>query len=138
MLIQGIYDMHVQLTGLPMLSWAPPPLSHNVQTKQIMSTPVVVMRPIEKVSTIMEVLESCPHQGFPVVDDRFISQGRHPTYGILRGLILRSQLKILLCEKAFCTQTGATLRPQVSLDTFRKAYPRYPALKVNFASHCLP
>ena len=95
-----------------------------------MSAPVQVLRPIEKVSTVLRVLESCPHQGFPVVDDRFLAQGKHTTYGTLRGLILRSQLKILLREKAFCTSTGATLRPQISLDAFRNAYPRYPHMKV--------
>ena len=94
--------MHVQLTGLPMLPWSHPPLSHNVLARDIMSSPVIVLRPVEKVATVMQVLRSCPHQGFPIVDQTTPTTTTAPAaagvqaFGSLRGLILRSQLKVFL------------------------------------------
>ena len=117
-----------------MLPWASPPLCHDTQAQHIMSTPVVVLKEVERVSNIIRVLEDTPHQGYPVTfEDCFTgSQGKHSSFGLLRGLILRSQLKILLKEKAFCSSpTGASSRPPLSLETFRMYYPRYPAYEVN-------
>jgi len=125
---QGIYDMHVQLMGLPVLPWAPPPLSHNVSARQIMSAPVRVLHTVERVSTVLHVLESCLHQGFPVVDDRFADlgatggvgrlQARPRTYGTLRGLVLRSQLKVGP-EFDFLSQLNVSLRSRQKQRTIR-------------------
>ena len=52
---KGIYDMNVQLAGLPMLPWAAPPLSYGTQAQHIMSTPVVVLKEVEQVSTVIRV-----------------------------------------------------------------------------------
>ena len=125
--------MNVQLAGLPMLPWAAPPLSHDILAKDIMSTPVVTLRPVEQVSEIIQILETTRHQGFPVaIKDGPGGDSNH--YGILHGLILRSQLKILLKEKAFCSSSTGNPAGQspISLETFRLYYPRYPALEVFF------
>ena len=47
--------MNVQLAGLPMLPWAAPPLSYGTQAQHIMSTPVVVLKEVEQVSTVIRV-----------------------------------------------------------------------------------
>ena len=47
--------MNVQLAGLPMLPWAAPPLSYGTQAQHIMSTPVVVLKEVERVSTVIRV-----------------------------------------------------------------------------------
>lgn len=125
--------MNVQLAGLPMLPWSSPPLCYDTKAQHIMSTPVVVLKEVESVSTIISVLETTRHQGFPVTyEDSFTNpQGKQCTFGALRGLILRSQLKILLKEKAFySSMTGISSRAPLSLETFRKYYPRYPAIQV--------
>lgn len=129
--------MNVQLAGLPILPWSSPPLCHDTQAQHIMSKPVIVLKEIERVSTVIGVLENTRHQGFPVtVEDRFLgSQGKQNSYGVLRGLILRSQLKILLKEKAFFSSlSSANSLPPVSLETFRMYYPRYPAFEVQILS----
>ncbi|XP_046656068.1 H(+)/Cl(-) exchange transporter 7-like isoform X1 [Daphnia pulicaria] len=125
----GIYDMNVQLAGLPMLPWSAPPMCHGTQAQYIMSKPVVVLKEVERVSTVISVLEDTRHQGFPVIfEDRFSgSQAKQTSFGVLRGLILRSQLKILLKEKPFCSSPTGSTRPPISLETFRMYYPRYPA-----------
>lgn len=128
----GIYDMNVKLAGLPMLPWSSPPLCYGTEARDIMSKPVVVLREVERVSTILSVLEETSHQGFPLIfEDRFAGpQGKQNSFGMLRGLILRSQLQILLKEKAFCTSpTGGTSQPPVPLETFRMYYPRYPTFQ---------
>lgn len=47
--------MNVQLAGLPMLPWAAPPLSYGTQAQHIMSTPVIVLKEVEQVSTVIRV-----------------------------------------------------------------------------------
>lgn len=65
-------------------------------------------------------------------DENFSSSTtKAQSFGSLRGLILRSQLKILLKEKAFGSSAAiASIQPPVPLETFRMYYPRYPALEV--------
>lgn len=124
--------MNVQLAGLPMLPWSSPPMCHGTQAQYIMSKPVVVLKEVERVSTVISVLEDTRHQGFPVIfEDRFSgSQAKQTSFGVLRGLILRSQLKILLKEKSFCSSPTGSTRPPIPLETFRKYYPRYPTFEV--------
>lgn len=131
--------MNVQLAGLPMLPWSAPPLCYDTQAQHIMSTPVTVLREVERVSTVISVLEETPHQGFPIIfEDRFSgSQAKPNSFGVLRGLILRSQLKILLKEKAFCsTPASINSLPIIPLEKFRIYYPRYPSIKVKLCFSC--
>lgn len=130
--LKGIYDMNVQLAGLPMLPWSSPPMCHGTQAQTIMSKPVVVLKEVERVSTVISVLEDTRHQGFPVIfEDRFSgSQAKQTSFGALRGLILRSQLQILLKEKPFCSSPTGSTRSPIPLETFRMYYPRYPAFEV--------
>lgn len=65
---QGIYDIHTQLQGVPVLPWEPPPLSNNIYASEIMSYPVIAFKTVEKVSHIIYVLKNETHNGFPVVD----------------------------------------------------------------------
>ncbi|KAH0814874.1 hypothetical protein GEV33_007918 [Tenebrio molitor] len=40
---EGIYDTHIQLSGVPLLPWEPPPLVHNIYASEVMSHPVVTL-----------------------------------------------------------------------------------------------
>lgn len=60
--------MHIHLSGVPLLGWEPPPLSHNIYANEIMSRPVVSLRKVESVATIVDILKTETHSGFPVVD----------------------------------------------------------------------
>lgn len=94
----------------------------------------------EKVSKIIEVLISQPHNGFPVVDkddyDFDFSAGEsfgnnnfeQRSYGRFRGLIQRWQLIVLLKEKIF-NETAENTLDILNLRIFRNAYPRYPSIE---------
>jgi chloride channel 7 len=100
----------------------------------VMSRPVISFNKVERVKHVVKVLRECSHNGFPVVDSN----------GHFVGLILRSQLAILLNEKIFIPvqtevdfpvqdvkilknhQTGPLTRNFITLDDFRRYYPRYP------------
>lgn len=68
---------------------------------QVLNRPVTTLRTVEKVSRIVEILKSCTYNGFPVVDSIPTEEEARSfkSYGTLRGLILRSQLTVLLKHK---------------------------------------
>lgn len=69
---QGIYDIHIQLSGVPLLPWESPPLSSSKRACEFMSYPVYTLRPIEKVGYIIDLLKHTSFNGFPITiaDDR--------------------------------------------------------------------
>lgn len=67
-LLQGIYDIHTQMAGIPILAWEAPPLSNNIYASEIMSHPVVTLKTVENVGHIVELLKCVTFNGFPVVD----------------------------------------------------------------------
>lgn len=62
---------------------------------------VITMMPVERVSRVIEVLHGTSHHGFPVVDDinARSDEDEIPEYGHLKGLILKSQLIILIKKR---------------------------------------
>ena len=51
-------------------------------------------------------------------------------FGTFRGLILRSQLIVLLQHKLFIETSESWDHKGVALKYFRDAYPRYPTIQV--------
>lgn len=66
--LQGIYDIHTQMAGVPLLPWEAPPLSNNIYVSEIMSHPVVTLKTTDNVGHIVELLKCVSFNGFPVVD----------------------------------------------------------------------
>ncbi|XP_022245786.1 H(+)/Cl(-) exchange transporter 7-like [Limulus polyphemus] len=128
---EGLYDIHVQLSSVPLLAWEPPPLSNNIYASEVMSHPVTTFCTVEKVGRIVETLTSEPHNGFPVVDsDEPASLSTNRTFGRFRGLILRWQLIVLLQHKVFNeTAERQWANKKLTLNDFRDAYPRYPPIQ---------
>lgn len=60
---------------------------------QIMSKPAIGFQEVERVGRVVEVLRHTPHNGFPVFAG---GAGGVGAGGRLEGLILRSQLLVLL------------------------------------------
>jgi chloride channel 7 len=106
---------------------------------QIMVENVVFVKPVEKVGVIYDILKSCKHSNFPVVD-----QGDG---GILFGTISKNTLGVLLKERAFGqptnpitsaslsssnyleVQVGAKKQhymPIVQWEQLERSYPKYP------------
>lgn len=132
---EGIYDIHIQLSGVPLLAWEPPPMSYNVYASEVMSHPVVVFKTVENVGRIVQVLTEETYNGFPVVDESTSNQqvGKVNSFGKLRGLILRYQLIVLLQNKVFNERTelweSADDVKNMNIKMFRNKYPRYPTIQ---------
>ena len=61
--------MHIALSGVPVLSWEPPPMTSNIMAKEVMSYPVSTLNTLEKVGRIVDLLTQEPYHGFPIVKD---------------------------------------------------------------------
>jgi len=130
---EGLYDIHIQLAGVPLLAWEPPPLSATTYASEVMSHPVVTLSPIETVGRLVDLLKSTTHNGFPVVDHVMESTYNSRTFGKMRGLILRSELIVLLQHKIFSELYGEW-EGKVDMALFRMAYPRYPDISRIYVS----
>uniref|UniRef100_A0AAR2K5T3 Chloride channel protein n=1 Tax=Pygocentrus nattereri TaxID=42514 RepID=A0AAR2K5T3_PYGNA len=96
--------------------------------REVMSSPVTCFNRVEKVGTIVDVLSntSTNHNGFPVI----IQTAASEEPGKLCGLILRSQLIVLLKHKVFVERARSRLRQRkLQLKDFRDAYPRFPPIQ---------
>ncbi|XP_037671367.1 H(+)/Cl(-) exchange transporter 7 isoform X2 [Choloepus didactylus] len=125
--IEGLYDMHIQLQSVPFLHWEAPVTSHSLTAREVMSTPVTCLRRREKVGVIVDVLSDTAsnHNGFPVVEGSGDAQPAR-----LQGLILRSQLIVLLKHKVFVERSHLGLaQRRLRLKDFRDAYPRFPPIQ---------
>uniref|UniRef100_A0A6P7FEH3 Chloride channel protein n=1 Tax=Diabrotica virgifera virgifera TaxID=50390 RepID=A0A6P7FEH3_DIAVI len=124
---EGIYDILIQLWGIPLLPWEPPPLVHNIYASEVMSHPVVTLKCVENVGHVVELLKLTTYNGFPVVDPPLTDQNEVTTYGRIRGIILRSQLVVILQKKIFNETVDVWYNINPSL--FRDSYPRYPTIE---------
>jgi len=98
---------------------------------------VIFFRPVEKVATIVDVLESCHHTTFPVVDT--------DDENILFGTISRNVLCSLLKQRSFgrpiVDANGASILsdyivvhgekfvPITEYNRVEESYPKYPSVK---------
>uniref|UniRef100_A0A4W4H6I5 Chloride channel protein n=1 Tax=Electrophorus electricus TaxID=8005 RepID=A0A4W4H6I5_ELEEL len=125
--IEGLYDIHIKLQSVPFLHWEAPATSHWLTAREVMSSPVTCFNQLEKVGTIMDFLSNTAtnHNGFPV-----IVQASGEQVGKLCGLILRSQLIVLLKHKVFVERAHSRLHQRkLQLKDFRDAYPRFPPIQ---------
>ncbi|VDK76725.1 unnamed protein product [Litomosoides sigmodontis] len=97
--------------------------------RRIMRKDVVTMMPKERVSRVIEILHATSHHGFPVVDEinSPSSDEEIPEYGHLKGLILKSQLIILIKKRVFCKDSDCRVMVDgselVQLSDFADEYP---------------
>ncbi|XP_066499009.1 H(+)/Cl(-) exchange transporter 7 [Hoplias malabaricus] len=126
--IEGLYDVHIKLQSVPFLHWDAPATSHSLTAREVMSSPVTCFNQVEKVGVIVDVLSntSTNHNGFPVI----IQSADSEEPGKLCGLVLRSQLIVLLKHKVFVERAHSRLsQRRLQLKDFRDAYPRFPPIQ---------
>lgn len=85
-----------------------------------MTHPVVVIKEVESVGRIVDILKRTSHNGFPVVSHYSLNAPHPERFGMLKGLILRHQLVTLLQHKCYLNNE-IRLKP----DDFQAFYPRY-------------
>ncbi|KAL5581360.1 hypothetical protein UlMin_013802 [Ulmus minor] len=107
----SIYEIILELKGLPFLDANPEPWMRNLTVGELadVKPPVVTLHGIEKVSRVVEVLKNTTHNGFPVIDEGVIPPVGHPIGATeLHGLILRTHLVQVLKKKWFLTEKRRT------------------------------
>ena len=106
-LAHGIY--HSELQRSATVAYLPKEPSKTLAEKtaaDVMAVPPAYLPEIASRDVVTSLLEHTTHNGFPVVDDR----------GKLSGLILRSQLEVLLAAPRGDSAPGADARTQARLD----------------------
>ncbi|KAJ8750125.1 hypothetical protein K2173_014040 [Erythroxylum novogranatense] len=99
----SIYEIILELKGLPFLEANPEPWMRNITVGELVDAkpPVVTLSGVAKVSRIVDVLKNTTHNAFPVVDN-----GVGETE--LQGLILRAHLIKVLKKKWFLQEKRRT------------------------------
>ena len=113
----------------------------SLTARCIMSDKVVFFRPVEKVGVILDILMTCEHSNFPVVDTN--------DNDVLLGTIGRNPLCFLMKRRAFGSPKekhsadNRTIRmlhnflehgdkkysPLVKWETLEQSYPKYPSVE---------
>ena len=93
---EGIYDLHLKLKQYPTLPDEPPRAREGLLARHIMATDVKTVCELEQVGTLIKLLRTTSHHGFPVV-----ARGGGAHARVL-GVILRHQLVAILAKRQFC------------------------------------
>ncbi|KAL3376587.1 hypothetical protein AABB24_003162 [Solanum stoloniferum] len=107
----SIYEIILELKGLPFLDANPDPWMRNITVGELadVKPPVVTLRGIEKVGRIVEVLKNTTHNGFPVVDEGVVPPVGLPIGATeLHGIVLRTHLLLVLKKKLFLHERRRT------------------------------
>lgn len=107
----SIYEIILELKGLPFLDANPEPWMRNLTVGELADAkpPVVTLHGVEKVSRVVEVLKNTTHNGFPVVDAGVVPPVGLPIEATeLHGLILRTHLVQVLKKKWFLSEKRRT------------------------------
>jgi H+/Cl- antiporter ClcA len=83
----GLYEIAMEVNNYPYLDHGTHKSLDIFQVRDIMSTPVVTLRPQERAHTLVKLLRESEHNGFPIVD---------PITKKFLGLVRRDQLVALL------------------------------------------
>lgn len=101
----SIYDIILELKGLPFLDAHPEPWMRNITVGELadVKQTLITLSGIEKVGRIVEVLRNTTHNGFPIVD----------AGAELHGLVLRAHLILVLKKKWFLQERRRTEEGEV-------------------------
>ena len=136
-----LYHIHIHLKpGVKFLEAELDSGSANLDliAGQVMGENVIFLQPVEKVSVVVDVLESVEHTTFPIVDKE--------NDGTIFGTITRNELCALLKNRSFghkqttppssfgllsdhISYHGTKYVPILMWNTVEGAYPKYPSVK---------
>jgi len=98
---KSIYDELLELKSIPYLEPHPPHYSFLTSVSDVMAPEVVCINEVENLRTIVDILKTTTHNGFPVI--KKVNEDRKQVFC---GLILRRQLLILLNTKKYQERTS--------------------------------
>lgn len=110
----GVYESELERVGnMHYLEQTAPRALFFMTAEEVMASDVHTFRTIEKVSYVLRVLRETTCNGFPVIGrDERDAHGKLRV-GRLEGLILRSQLLVMLRRRVFCDAWGV---PKTKVD----------------------
>jgi len=101
----GVYESEIERNrAVYFLRHEPPRALSSLTARDVMAGPVQGFLGVESLERVVRVLRSTPHNGFPVFEKDAGSSRLH-----LEGIVLRSQLLVLLERRAFCRADGTPL-----------------------------
>lgn len=92
----SIYDLILQLKGLPHLDGLTEPYMRQLTVGDVVVGPLRSFDGVEKVGHIVHMLRTTGHHAFPVVDEPLFSPSP-----VLYGLVLRAHLMVLIKKREF-------------------------------------
>ncbi|TRY63499.1 hypothetical protein TCAL_00408 [Tigriopus californicus] len=117
---EGIYEIHNNLAGMPLLAWTPPKGADKVQVSEICARPVICLQRRMRVKEVVDILENCPHGGFPVVDPPEEDEiGVNQSHGRLRGFMLRHHV----VQMILAAHLEDKMDEEVSWESYANVYP---------------
>ncbi|ERN14339.1 putative chloride channel-like protein CLC-g isoform X1 [Amborella trichopoda] len=114
----NIYDLIMQIKGLPYLEAHAEPYMKNLTAGDVVVGPLHIFNGVERVCNIVHLLRATKHNGFPVVDEPPNSESP-----VLFGLVLRAHLLMLLKKREFShtpALVGVDAFKHFSFDDFAK------------------
>jgi len=115
----GLYDAYIALKGVPYLpedeiSYEQKMISEKLDVQEIMTSDLVCLPPVTTVGQVVQVLKTCKHSAFPVLEkemdvfgDSARDEGGFPTRNMV-GYIFRSQLLNMLDKGIGFVRKGET------------------------------
>ncbi|KAL0716434.1 hypothetical protein Bca4012_065756 [Brassica carinata] len=98
----NIYNLIMKIKGFPYLHSHAEPYMRQLTVGDVVTGPLQVFKGIEKIETIVHVLKTTNHNGFPVVDGPPLAPAP-----VLYGLILRDHILTLLKKRVFLSSPVA-------------------------------
>ncbi|CAM0876621.1 unnamed protein product [Alopecurus aequalis] len=92
----SIYDIILQLKGLPHLEGHAEPYMRQLAVGDVVAGPLRSFNGVEKVGHVVHILRTTRHHAFPVIDEPPFA-----TAPVLYGLVLRAHLLVLLKKREF-------------------------------------
>ncbi|XP_066296030.1 H(+)/Cl(-) exchange transporter 6-like isoform X2 [Branchiostoma lanceolatum] len=66
---EGLYDIHIELKGVPLLEWHPPHGMDRLCASDIMETSLSYIYPHTRIQSIVSILRTTRHHAYPVVTE---------------------------------------------------------------------
>lgn len=93
-----IYDLHIHIKKIPLLETSAEKYFRHLTAIDVKSDNCETFDRVEKVASIVEMLKSTTHNGFPVVDRSAVDPNGNPE-SVFMGVVLRNHLLVVLKKK---------------------------------------
>lgn len=101
----GIYDLHIEIQGIPLLPWEPPEMSFSIKASEVMTCPVECLQTTENIQRLQLIINSpTSHNGYPVVidaDDESCPSHQDSDmkgFGRLKGFLLIKDINAIIAK----------------------------------------